>query len=137
MTTATAGSAAAQPGWDVFHRKYSALLHPHLQKRGLLGGRPAPPAWDPAKAKEELESRFLESERGLATVTFVRNLFEAAEQLERGQPVGVEVLGPLLAQMENMADAVHKLAAEQPQLPGQFERARQRLQAALRKRTGG
>jgi hypothetical protein len=133
----TTGSAATQPGWDVFHRKYSAMLYPHLQKRGLLGNRPAPPAWDPVKATEQLMARYRDSSSKLETVTFVRNLFEVVEQLEQGLPVGEEVLRPLLAQMDAMANAVHKLATEHPQLPGQFERGRQRLQAALRKRSGG
>jgi hypothetical protein len=120
--------------WDIFYRKYSALLHPHLQKRGLLSGAPTPPIWDFNTAVGELIDHFNESESKLQTARFVGELYRVVEQLESGQRVGDQVLQPLLDRMEERADGVLELAPEHPELPAQFARIRERLWALLEKR---
>lgn len=128
-------SAGAQSGsWDIFYRKYSALLHPHLQARGLRSGALAPPAWDSGKALGDVMNHFNESKSKLQTVSFVRDLYDVVEQLESGHHVSDKVLRSLLDQMEEKAAGVLDLAPEHPQLPAQFALVRRRFSALLRER---
>jgi hypothetical protein len=123
--------------WDIFYRKYSALLQPHLEKVGLRPSAPAPPVWDFNNALEELTEQFNESESKLQTTKFVAEFSRVVEQLESGRQVSDQELQPLLDQMEEMADGVLELAPEYPQLPAQFARLRERLWVLLEKRDTG
>jgi hypothetical protein len=127
------GGAVSKP-WDIFYRKYSAILHPYLQARGLRSSASAPPAWDFDKALGELMHHVNESESQLQTVNFVRKLYDVVEQLESGHRVSEKVLRPLLDQMDEQADGVLDLAPEHPHLPAQFARVRQRFAALVRER---
>jgi len=120
--------------WDVFYRKYNALLHPYLQARGMRPHVPTPPVWDFDKAMEDMMNHFSESESKLQTVKFVSDLYRVVEQLESGRRVSDQELQLLLDQMEEQADGVLELAPEHPQLPAQFARVRQRLWAIVEKR---
>ena len=113
--------------WDVFYRKYSALLHPYLQARSLRLYAPTPPIWDSNNALDGLVAHFKESEHKLQTVTFVSDLYRVVERLQSGEQVSDQILQSLLSQMEDKADSVLDLAIEHPQLPAQFNKVRQRL----------
>jgi|GEM_PF-3412225 len=69
--------------WDVFYRKYNALLHPYLQARGMRPHVPTPPVWDFDKAMEDMMNHFSESESKLQTVKFVSDLYRVVEQLDQ------------------------------------------------------
>jgi hypothetical protein len=131
---ALAQQMGSQSGpWDIFYRKYNALLHDHLQDAGLRRDFLTPLVWDYSEALRQVTGYFNESESNLRTVTFVRDLYQVVEQLESGQQVSDQVLQPLLDQMKEKADTILELAPEHPQLPAQFARVRERLWALLEK----
>ena len=131
-------SAGAQSGpYDLFYRKYSALLHPYLEARGLGRGSPAPPVWDSGKAMNEMVSHFNDSESQLETVTFAHDLMRAVQQLEAGGNVSNVEAQRLLDGMDEYADRVIDLAPKHPKLPAQFADLRERLYQAVRRRASG
>ena len=134
LKNAGLSTGSASGSWDIFYRKYSAILYPHLQARGLRPGALAPPAWDFERALGEVMGHFSESQSKLETAHFVRKLYEVVEQLEAGHHVSNDVLRPLLDQMDKKADSVLDLASEHPQLPVEFVRVRQRLSELVRER---
>lgn len=130
----TAGPPGGSGPWDVFYRKYSALLHPHLEARGLSSSAAAPPAWDFNKAFAELTDHVNESEGKFQTTESLLELSRVVQQLESGQQVSNQVVQRLLDQMDEMADGVLELAPEHPEVPPKFDRLRKRLLALMARR---
>jgi hypothetical protein len=130
-----AGPPGPQSGpWDVFYRKYSAMLHPHLEERGLSSGAPSPPAWDFNKALAEVMDHVNESEIRSQTSNSLLELSRVVQQLESGEQVSDQVVQRLLDQMDEIADGVLELAPEHPEVPPRFERLRKRLLALVETR---
>ena len=136
LNPASAGAPQSGP-YDIFYRKYSALLHPHLAARGLGRGSPAPPVWDLGKAMNEMVSHFNDSESQLERVTFAHDLMRAVQQLEAGGNVSNVEAQRLLDGMDEYADRVIDLAPKHPKLPAQFADLRERLYQAVRRRASG
>jgi len=132
-----AGAGAQSGPYDIFYRKYSALLHPHLEARGLGKGSPAPPEWDSGKAMNAMVSHLSDSESQLETVTFAHDLMRVVQQLEAGSKVSNVEVQRLLDGMDEYADRVIDLAPKHPKLPGQFADLRERLYQAVRRRGSG